>query len=130
LFDRDDVAGLAGGDRVHAQVGHRRHGAGCRHADGDGPADHRSPLCLRTHAAATRRKELMMSETTNVASQSDALVDAFKTLDTASVSDAMDKLGLAAGCLGLTAVPRAADAVRGEGMSKQVPNMPTEQAWA
>jgi regulator of RNase E activity RraA len=34
----------------------------------------------------------------------DQVVDAFATLDTASVSDAMDKLGLAAGCYGLAPV--------------------------
>ena len=34
----------------------------------------------------------------------DQLVAAFAALDTASVSDAMDKLGLAAGCFGLTPV--------------------------
>ena len=32
------------------------------------------------------------------------LLAAFRSLDTPSVSDAMDKLGLAAGCLGITAV--------------------------
>jgi len=35
---------------------------------------------------------------------SDPLVEAFSHLDTASVSDAMDKLGLAAGCLGIRPV--------------------------
>lgn len=32
------------------------------------------------------------------------LLAAFRSLDTPSVSDAMDKLGLAAGCLGITTV--------------------------
>jgi len=38
------------------------------------------------------------------ASPADATVEAFRQLDTASVSDAMDKLGLPAGCLGITPV--------------------------
>jgi regulator of RNase E activity RraA len=46
----------------------------------------------------------MTRVTNNEASQADALLDAFKPLDTASVSDAMDKLGLSAGCLGITPV--------------------------
>ena len=37
-------------------------------------------------------------------SKSDALVDAFKKLDTPSISDAMDKLGLEAGCHGIKPV--------------------------
>lgn len=45
-----------------------------------------------------------MSETKNTKPQADALVAAFQALDTASVSDAMDKLGLPAGCLGITPV--------------------------
>lgn len=45
-----------------------------------------------------------MSETKKTATQSDALVEAFKALDTASVSDAMDKLGLEAGCHGIKPV--------------------------
>ncbi|MDM0028350.1 RraA family protein [Variovorax saccharolyticus] len=45
-----------------------------------------------------------MSEAKNESAQSDALIDAFKALDTASVSDAMDKLGLEAGCLGIKPV--------------------------
>src|SRR5206468_1488296 len=64
----------------------------------------RSPLQLRTHAAAARGGEQVMSEAKNVAPRADALVEAFKALDTASVSDAMDKLGLPAGCLGITPV--------------------------
>ena len=40
----------------------------------------------------------------NELSADDGLVAAFSHLDTASVSDAMDKLGLAAGCLGMAAV--------------------------
>jgi len=40
----------------------------------------------------------------NESTADDRLVAAFSRLDTASVSDAMDKLGLAAGCLGITAV--------------------------
>jgi 4-hydroxy-4-methyl-2-oxoglutarate aldolase len=45
-----------------------------------------------------------VNEAKQDAAQADALVEAFKLLDTASVSDAMDKLGLAAGCLGITPV--------------------------
>lgn len=45
-----------------------------------------------------------MSEAKNAAAPADALVEAFKALDTASVSDAMDKLGLAAGCHGIKPV--------------------------
>jgi regulator of RNase E activity RraA len=46
----------------------------------------------------------MMSQAQDAAPQTDVLVNAFKELDTASVSDAMDKLGLAAGCLGIAPV--------------------------
>ncbi|RZL96113.1 MAG: RraA family protein [Variovorax sp.] len=45
-----------------------------------------------------------MSEAKKAAAQSDALVEAFKALDSASVSDAMDKLGLEAGCHGVKPV--------------------------
>lgn len=45
-----------------------------------------------------------MSEAKNAAAGSDTLVEAFKALDTASVSDAMDKLGLPAGCHGIKPV--------------------------
>lgn len=45
-----------------------------------------------------------MSENKTAAVSSDALIEAFKTLDTASVSDAMDKLGLEAGCHGVKPV--------------------------
>lgn len=45
-----------------------------------------------------------MSQVNHAGAASDALVEAFQTLDTASVSDAMDKLGLAAGCHGIKPV--------------------------
>lgn len=45
-----------------------------------------------------------MSESKQVPAQPDALVEAFQALDTASVSDAMDKLGLQAGCHGIKPV--------------------------
>ena len=45
-----------------------------------------------------------MSEARSTAAQADSLVEAFKALDTACISDAMDKLGLAAGCHGVKPV--------------------------
>ncbi len=45
-----------------------------------------------------------MNEAQAQAGQADALVGAFAELDTTSVSDAMDKLGLAAGCHGIKPV--------------------------
>lgn len=49
-----------------------------------------------------------MSRVKSAAPQADAVVEAFQALDTASVSDAMDKLGLPAGCLGITPVVQGA----------------------
>jgi regulator of RNase E activity RraA len=45
-----------------------------------------------------------MTRDTQNAPPADATVEAFRQLDTASVSDAMDKLGLPAGCLGIAPV--------------------------
>jgi len=45
-----------------------------------------------------------MSEVKIQAAKSDELIEAFKALDTASISDAMDKLGLEAGCHGIKPV--------------------------
>jgi len=45
-----------------------------------------------------------MSDAKNAGVPADALVEAFKALDTAGVSDAMDKLGLQAGCHGIKPV--------------------------
>jgi len=45
-----------------------------------------------------------MHETSRSPSSADPLAAAFADLDTASVSDAMDKLGLEAGCLGIRSV--------------------------
>ena len=46
----------------------------------------------------------MSNQKSASATQQDSLVEAFQLLDTASVSDAMDKLGLEAGCLGIKPV--------------------------